>query len=413
MIGIHPVRTLFPDDSGPPFPNAMSQSAYLIAGARTPVGSLLGAFARVSATDLGAAAIRAALERSGRSAAEIDEVIMGNVIGAGVGQAPARQAALKAGLPDTIPAVTVNKVCGSGLKAAMIASQAIRCGDARIIIAGGMENMTAAPHLLTTLRSGQKLGDATLVDAMVHDGLTCSFRQCHMGMHAEHIARKFGVTRQDQDAYSARSQQRAARAQAAGWFREEIVGVKVPDRKGERIVDADEGIRGDSTVEILAGLRPVFDKAGTVTAGNASTISDGAAAVVVAGEEAAASAPWRFRILAAYTSGTAPEDLFIAPVYAIRGALEKCGRSIADVDLFEINEAFASQMVACVRELGLDEEKVNIAGGGISLGHPIGASGARVLVTLMHALRRNGQKTGVASLCLGGGNAVAMVIEAA
>lgn len=390
----------------------MSQHAYLVAGARTPIGSLLGGLSRVPATELGSIAIRAALERSGYGPGQIDEVIMGNVIGAGVGQAPARQAALRAGLPDTIPAVAVNKVCGSGLKAVMFASQAIRCGDAQTVIAGGMENMSAAPHLLNTLRQGQKLGDASLVDAMVHDGLTCSFRSCHMGMHAEHTARRFSVTRQDQDEFSARSQQRAAQAVREGWFRDEIVPVKIADRKGERIVDSDEGIRPETTVATLAGLRPVFDRSGTVTAGNASTISDGAAALVVVSEQVAASAPWKFRILAAHTSGTAPEDLFIAPVEAIRGALEKCGRQAGGIDLFEINEAFASQMVACIRELGLAEEKVNISGGGISLGHPIGASGARVLVSLMYALRRTGKTTGVASLCLGGGNAVAMVIEA-
>lgn len=390
----------------------MSPYAYLVAGARTPIGSLLGAFSKVSATDLGAVAVRAALQRSGHAGEQVDEVIMGNVLGAGVGQAPARQAALKAGLPETIPAVTVNKVCGSGLKAVMIASQAIRCGDASLIIAGGMENMSAAPHLLTTLRSGQKLGDSTLVDAMVHDGLTCSFRNCHMGMHAEHIARKYSVTREDQDRFSARSQQRAAAALRDGWFQDEIAPVSIQERKGERIVAVDEGVRPDTTAEGLAALRPVFDKNGTVTAGNASTISDGAAAVVVASEALADSAAWKFRILASHTSGTAPEDLFIAPVEAIRGALAKCGRSTGQIDLYEINEAFASQMVACVRQLELPEERVNIAGGGISLGHPIGASGARVLVSLMYALKRTGQKTGVASLCLGGGNAVAMVIEA-
>lgn len=391
----------------------MTANAYLIAGARTPVGSFQGSFGRLSATDLGGYAIKAAIERSGQSLASIDEVIMGNVIQAGVGQAPARQAALKAGLPDTIPAVTINKVCGSGLKAVMIASQAIRCGDASVIVAGGMENMSAAPHLVPALRGGVKFGDATIVDAMVHDGLTCSFRSCHMGLHAEHTARKFNVSRADQDQFALQSQQRAAAAVAQGWFREEIVPVVVADRKGSRTIEADEGIRADTTLEGLAGLRTVFDKTGTVTAGNASTLSDGAAALVVTSEAIAARAAWKFRILASHTSGTAPEDLFIAPVEAVRGALKKCGKSAAEVDLFEINEAFASQMVACIRELGLDQSRVNVSGGGISLGHPIGASGARVLVTLMHALRRTGGKMGVAALCLGGGNAVAMVIEAA
>ena len=367
----------------------------------------------MSAPDLGAVAIKAAVERSGLDFSRFDEVIMGNVITAGVGQAPARQAALKAGFPSTIPCVTINKVCGSGLKAVMIASQAIRCGDATAIVAGGMENMSAAPHFVSGIRGGIKLGDGKLVDAMVHDGLTCAFDSCHMGMHAEHIAKKFNVTRADQDEFSARSQQRAAAAVNQGWFAEEIAPVTVNERKGPRVVSADEGVRPDSTAEGLAKLKTVFDKTGSVTAGNASTLSDGAAAVIVVDEATAKLAPWRFKILASHTSGTEPKDLFIAPVEAIRGALKKAGIAIEKVDLFEINEAFASQMLACVRELKLDEAKVNIAGGGISLGHPIGASGARVLVTLMSALRREKKKIGVASLCLGGGNAVAMVIEAA
>ena len=388
-------------------------NSYIVSAARTPIGSFQGAFKTLSATELGADAVRAAIQRSGFSNEDIDEVIMGNVISAGVGQAPARQAALKAGLPTTIAAVTVNKVCGSGLKAVMLADQAIRCGDARVIVAGGMENMSAAPHLTFALRSGVKLGDATLTDAMVHDGLTCSFESCHMGMHAEHIAEKFSVSRQQQDEFAAVSQQRAAKAQSDGVFADEIVSVTVKHRKGETVVDADEGIRADTTAEGLAGLRTVFTKDGTVTAGNASTLSDGAAAVVVASEAAAATAPWKFKILASHTSGTDPQDLFIAPVTAVQGALDKAGLSTIDIDLFEINEAFASQMVACCNELKLDREKVNIYGGGISLGHPIGASGTRVLVTLTSALRKTGGKRGVAALCLGGGNAVAMVIEAA
>lgn len=388
-------------------------NSYLISGVRTPIGSFLGAYKSFSATDLGGVAVAGAIKHSGRELSEIDEVIMGNVLSAGVGQAPARQAALKAGLPPTIASVTINKVCGSGLKSVMFADQAIRCGDANLIVAGGMENMSGAPHLTFALRGGTKLGDASLVDAMVHDGLTCSFESCHMGMHAEHIANKFSVTRQDQDEFAATSQQRAAAAQKDGVFNEEIVPVTVKHRKGDIVVSEDEGIRADTTAEGLAGLRTVFDKEGTVTAGNASTLSDGAAALVVASESAAAAAPWRFKILSSHTSGTEPKDLFIAPVLAVQGALEKAGVSSDDIDLFEINEAFASQMVACVNELKLDREKVNIYGGGISLGHPIGASGARVLVTLIHALRRTGGKRGVASLCLGGGNAVAMVVEAA
>ena len=387
--------------------------SYIISGVRTPIGSFLSSFKSVSATDLGGVAVAGAMEKAGCTGDQIDEVIMGNVLSAGIGQAPARQAALKAGLPTSIAAVTVNKVCGSGLKAVMFADQAIRCGDANTIVAGGMENMSAAPHLSFAVRGGMKLGDISLVDAMVHDGLTCSFESCHMGMHAEHIGQKFSVTRQDQDEFAATSQQRAAAAQQQGVFADEIVPVTVKSRKGDTVVDQDEGIRADTTAEGLAKLRTVFDKEGTVTAGNASTLSDGAAAVVVASESAAASAPWKFKILSSFTSGTDPKDLFIAPVKAVSGALDKAGLSADDIDLFEINEAFASQMVACVKELKLDTDKVNIYGGGISLGHPIGASGARVLVTLIHALRRTGGKRGVASLCLGGGNAVAMVIEAA
>lgn len=387
-------------------------AAYLISGVRTPIGAFLGGLSSLSATDLGGIVVEQAIARSGVSADAIDEVIMGNVISAGVGQAPARQAALKAGLPNTIPAVTVNKVCGSGLKAVMLADQAIRCGDAAAIVAGGMENMSAAPHLAIGLRGGIKLGDIQMVDAMVSDGLTCSFESCHMGMHAEHIAKKFNVSRRDQDEFSLTSQQRAAKAMADAVFAEEIVPVVVKHRKGEKVVDTDEGPRPDTTLEGLSKLRAVFDREGSVTAGNASILSDGAAAVVIADESTANAAPWKFKILASHTSGTAPKDLFIAPVAAVNGALEKAGLTADDIDLFEINEAFASQMVACVRELKLDQGKVNIYGGGISLGHPIGASGARVLVTLLHALRRTGKQCGVASLCLGGGNAVAMVIEA-
>lgn len=385
--------------------------AYIISGVRTPIGSFLGGFATLSATDLGGVVVENAIAQSNVPVDKIDEVIMGNVIGAGVGQAPVRQAALKGGLPATIAAVTVNKVCGSGLKAVMFASQAIRCGDAAAIVAGGMENMSLAPHLAKGLRGGIKLGDAGLVDAMVADGLTCSFESCHMGLHAEHIAKKFDVTRGDQDQFALISQQRAAKAMADGVFADEIVPVTVKHRKGDKVIDTDEGPRPDTTLEGLAGLRAVFDREGSVTAGNASILSDGAAAVVVADEATAAAAPWKFKILASHTSGTEPKDLFIAPVEAVKGALAKATLTTDDIDLFEINEAFASQMVACMKELKLDNERVNIYGGGISLGHPIGASGARVLVTLMHALLRTGGKRGVASLCLGGGNAVAMVIE--
>jgi acetyl-CoA C-acetyltransferase len=386
-------------------------SSYLISGARTPIGSFLGGLSSISAPALGGVAIEAAMSRGKISVDDVDEVIMGNVIGAGVGQAPARQAALAAGLPNTIAAVTINKVCGSGLKAVMLADQAIRCGDASIIVAGGMENMSAAPHIARNLRGGIKLGDGTLTDAMVSDGLTCSFENCHMGMHAEHIAKKFDVTREQQDEFSAESQRRAAVAIESGVLVSEIVPVTVKHRKGDKVVDQDECVRADSTAEGLGKLRPVFDREGTVTAGNASTLSDGAAAVVVVDEAIAANAENKFRIIASHTSGTEPKDLFIAPVEAIRGALKKADLTLDQIDLFEINEAFASQMLACVKELELGSDNVNIWGGGISLGHPIGASGARVLVTLMNALTQTDKRIGVASLCLGGGNAVAMVIE--
>ena len=385
-------------------------SSFIISAARTPIGSFQGALKTLSATDLGAVAVEAVVERSGLELGQINEVILGNVITAGVGQAPARQAALKAGLPPTISAVTINKVCGSGLKAVMLADQAIRCGDAAAIVAGGMENMTAAPHL-ARVRSGVKLGDTPLQDAMVLDGLTCSFEGCHMGLHAEHTAREYNVTRDMQDELALVSQQRAVQAIEEGVFSEEIVPVTVKSRRGETVVTNDEGPRPETTLEGLSGLRTVFDREGTVTAGNASTLSDGAAAVLVVDEEMAQSADWKFRIVASCTSGTEPKDLFIAPVLAVRDAVEKAGWTLDDVDLYEINEAFASQIVACINELELDRSRVNIYGGGISLGHPIGASGARVLVTLIHALRRTGGQRGVASLCLGGGNAVAMAIE--
>ncbi|MCH2178155.1 MAG: acetyl-CoA C-acetyltransferase [Mariniblastus sp.] len=387
-------------------------SSYIVSGVRTPIGSFQGGFKSLSATDLGAVAIQGAIQQSCVPIDQVDEVIMGNVITAGVGQAPARQAALKAGLPNSIAAVTINKVCGSGLKAIMFADQAIRCGDARAIVAGGMENMTATPHL-ARVRAGVKLGDTPLQDSMVLDGLTCSFEACHMGLHAEHTAKKFNVTREMQDELALKSQQRAVEAIKLGAFDDEIIPVTVKSRRGETIVSEDEGPRAETTLEGLSGLRTVFDRQGTVTAGNASTLSDGAAAVMVVDQATAESADWKFKIVANFTSGTEPKDLFIAPVLAVRGVIEKAGWTVDDVDLFEINEAFASQMVACLNELELDQSKVNIYGGGISLGHPIGASGARVLVTLIHALRRTGGHRGIASLCLGGGNAVAMAVAAA
>jgi acetyl-CoA C-acetyltransferase len=387
--------------------------AFLLAAARTPIGKFLGSLAEMSAPQLGAIAIREALQRAHADPARIDEVILGNVLQAGVGQNPARQAALKAGLPDSIAAFTVNKVCGSGLKAVMLAAQAIRAGDGDLLVAGGAESMSRAPHLLFGTRMGWKYGDQKAVDAMIHDGLWCAFEGWHMGEAAEHIAQKCNVTRADQDRFSAQSQQRAARAWEKGAFTAEVVPVTIGSGGKARVLSQDEGIRGDTTADALARLRPSFREGGTVTAGNASTLSDGAAAVVVGSNRAAEKLGVRplARIVAYATSGVAPRDIFIAPVLAVRQVLDRAGLKLGDIDLFELNEAFAAQMLACGKELGLDESKVNVHGGAIALGHPIGASGTRVLVTLLYALRQQGLKRGLASLCLGGGNAVAMIVE--
>jgi acetyl-CoA C-acetyltransferase len=386
---------------------------YLLSAARTPIGKYLGAFADVPAPDLGAAALREALRRAGAPAAQVGEVIMGNVLQAGVGQNPARQAALKAGLPDTIAAFTVNKVCGSGLKAVMLAAQAIRAGDAELIAAGGMESMSRAPYLLFGARQGWKFGDQKVVDAMVHDGLWCAFECWHMGEAAEHIAAKCGVSRAEQDRFALQSQKRAAAAWERNAFAAEIVPVTVGSGAKAKSVARDEGLRPDTTAEGLAKLRASFKEGGTVTAGNASTLSDGAAALVVGTRQAAdrLGAKPMARVVAYATSGVAPKDIFIAPVAAVRQVLEKAGLRMGDIDLFELNEAFAAQMLACGKELGLDESRVNFNGGAIALGHPIGASGARVLVTLLYAMEARGAKRGLAALCLGGGNAVAMVVE--
>ena len=387
--------------------------AFVLAGARTPVGRFLGELKDVPAPELAAVAIRASLERAGLAADDVNDVILGNVVSAGMGQAPARQAALKAGIPHHVPATTVNMVCGSGLKAVMLASQEVRLGEAEVVVAGGMENMSRAPHLLRGSREGLRLGDATLDDAVVRDGLWCSTEDCHMGIHAESTAQEAGLTRADLDEYAVRSQRLAAAAAAAGDFADEIAPVTIPGRKEDRIVSVDEGPRPGTTTEGLARLRPVFDAAGMVTAGNASPLSDGAAAVIVAGEEVAArsTAPWKARIVASYTSGLEPSQLFVAPVEAVRGVLDRAGLTLSEIDLFEINEAFASQMLACIRQLNLDLDRVNVAGGAIALGHPIGASGARVLVTLLAAMARRNVRRGLATLCLGGGNAVALIVE--
>ncbi|HTK74202.1 MAG TPA: acetyl-CoA C-acetyltransferase, partial [Gemmataceae bacterium] len=377
--------------------------AFILAAARTPVGKFLGELSELTAPQLGAVALKEALARAKAPPERIDEAIFGNVLQAGVGQNPARQVALKAGLPDTISAVTVNKVCGSGLQAVMQAAQAIRAGDAEIVAAGGIESMSRAPHLLFGARTGWKYGDQKVVDSVVHDGLTCAFENCGMGEAAEYIAAKCGVSRADQDRYAARSHQRAAAALQSGAFAEEVVPVAVGSGPKAKTVTRDEGIRPETTAAILAKLRPSFKADGSVTAGNSSQLSDGAAAVIV-GTDAAAS---RFgvrplaRILAYATRGVAPKDLFIAPVSAVRMVLDKAKLRLGDIDLFELNEAFAAQMLACGKSLELNDDRVNVHGGAIALGHPIGASGARVLTTLLYAMKHRGAKRGLASLCLG------------
>lgn len=388
--------------------------AFILSAVRTPIGKFLGELSDVPATRLGAVAVAESLRRAGAKPEQVDEVIMGNVVQAGEGQAPARQAALFAGLPPTVAAFAVNKVCGSGLKAVMLAAQAVRAGDANLVVAGGMESMSNAPFLLPGARKGYKYGDQKAVDALVCDGLWCAFANWGMGEAAEHIATRCAVTRADQDRFSAQSHRRAAAAWEGGAFAAEVVPVTVGSGAKARTVARDEGIRPDTTAEGLAKLRPAFKAdGGTVTAGNASQLSDGAAAAVVASGRAVEQlgAKPLARVVSYATSGVHPKDIFIAPVGAVRGALEKAKLSLADIDLFELNEAFAAQMLACGKELGLDESKVNVHGGAIALGHPIGGSGARVLATLVHALHRHGKRYGLASLCLGGGNAVAMVVE--
>src|SRR5579884_1034674 len=387
--------------------------AFLLSAARTPIGKYLGSLADVPAPQLGAVAITEALRRARVPSEQVEEVILGNVIQAGVGQNPARQAALKAGLPESIAAFTVNKVCGSGLKAVMLATQAIRAGDADLIVAGGIESMSRAPYLLFGARAGWKYGDQKAVDAMIHDGLWCAFEGWHMGEAAEHIASKCNVSRGEQDRFSVQSQQRAAEAWQKGAFSAEVVPVTVGSGAKAKVVARDEGMRPETTLETLAKLKPSFRDGGTVTAGNASMLSDGAAAVAVGSARAAERLGTKpmARIVAYATSGVAPKDIFIAPVLSVRKVLEKGNLRMQDIDLFELNEAFAAQMLACGKELKLDESKVNVNGGAIALGHPIGASGARVLVTLLFALEQRGLKRGLASLCLGGGNAVAMVVE--
>lgn len=386
-------------------------NAYLLAGCRTPIGKLLGSLSSIPATKLGAVAVGEAVRRAGLPVDAVDDVIMGNVLSAGLGQAPARQAALHGGLPATVSALTINKMCGSGLKAVMLADQAIRCGDARVVVAGGMESMSQAPFLIQGARAGWKFGEQTVRDSMQYDGLWCAFEDMAMGAEADYIAETRGVSRADQDAFSVESHRRAA--ERAGRALDEIVPVTIAGRKGDTIVSVDEGPRPDTTLEGLAKLRPSFGSSGTVTAGNASQISDGAAALVVASEDVAreSRSPLKARIVATAVSGVEPKEIFIAPVTAVEKVLAKARLTMADIDLVELNEAFAAQALACMRPLEATADKTNVHGGAIALGHPIGASGARVLVTLMYALAERGLKRGLVSLCLGGGNAVAVIIE--
>lgn len=385
--------------------------AVILSARRTPIGRFLGGLAGIPAPMLGAAAIKSAIKHAKVDAGEVDEVIMGNVITAGLGQAPARQAALHAGIPAKVAALTVNKVCGSGLKAAMLAAQGIRLGDTTVVVAGGQENMSRAPFLVEGVRQGIKFGDQKFIDAMLTDGLTCAMENCHMGLHAEHTAATDSVSREDQDAFAAESQQRAAKAQQDGAFDNEIEPVDGGKRVG--MVTQDEGVRADTTAEGLGKLRPAFTKDGSVTAGNASTLNDGAAAVVMCSADYAEGKKLKpmARVVASATAGVEPKDLFIAPAFAVEMAAEKAGVKVADIELFELNEAFAAQSLACMRRLKLDGSNVNIHGGAIALGHPIGGSGARCLVTLLHAMQQRGAKLGCVSLCLGGGNAVAMIVE--
>ena len=397
----------------------LSRQPVIVAAARTPIGKFLGALSTLSAPDLGAVAIREALRRSGIPAEEVQEVIMGNVVQGGVGQAPARQAALKAGLPPAVSALTINKVCGSGLKSVMLASQAIKAGDAQIIIAGGQESMSNAPYYVYGMRNGVKLGDQQMVDGVVKDGLWCASCDVHMGGHAEYTAKKANLTRQMQDDFAVKSHQKAVKAIEGGKFKAEIAPVEISSRKGPTVVDTDEGPRKDTTAETLAKLRPAFPGKGgasddlSVTAGNASSLNDGGAALVVTSEEYARANGIEIlaRVTGYATGGTEPKDLFFAPIMAVQNLMKKQGTKIGDYDLVEANEAFAAQALANGQGLGWDWDRVNVHGGAIALGHPIGASGARVLTTLLHALRDRNKSTGIATLCLGGGDAVALSVE--
>ena len=392
----------------------MKQSVILSA-VRTPTGKFLGALKEFTAPQLGALAVREAVARAGIDPASVDECIMGNVIQAGNGQNPARQAALNGGLADHVAALTINKVCGSGLKAVMLAAQGIATGDIEIAVAGGMESMSNAPYLVPRLREGLRMGNGQLIDSMINDGLWCSFENCHMGISGETVAEMYQVGRGEQDSYAAESHRKAAHATSEGWFKDEILPISIPQKKGNPLlVDKDEPIRADTTAESLGTLKAAFKKEGTVTAGNAPGVNDGAAALVVTSEERARSLGKTpiARIIGQATSGLAPKMVMMTPVEAVRKVSKKIGWDLKDVDLFEINEAFSVQAVAVMRELGIDPSRVNVHGGAVALGHPIGASGARVLTTLLYAMKRRGARRGIAALCLGGGNGVALAVEA-
>jgi acetyl-CoA C-acetyltransferase len=396
-----------------------TRTPVIVAAARTPIGKFLGGLSALQAPELGAIAIRAALQRAKVDVADVEEVIMGNVLQGGVGQAPARQALIKAGIPATVSAMTVNKVCGSGLKAVMLAAQAIKAGDRQVVVAGGQESMSNAPYYMYGMRGGVKLGDQQLVDGMIRDGLWCAFCDVHMGGHAEYTAKKAGVSRQQQDEFAAASHKKAIAAQSAGKFKAEIAPVEIKNRKGVTVVDTDESPRADSTAESLAKLKPAFATPAvpanemTVTAGNASSLNDGGSAVVVVSEAYAKEhgIPIMARITGYATGGTEPQDLFFAPIVAVKNLMQLTGKKIGDYDLIEANEAFASQAIADGQGLGWDWNRVNVNGGAIALGHPIGASGARVLTTLLYAMQDRGAKTGLATLCLGGGDAVALSVS--
>ena len=390
----------------------MPVEVVIVSAARTPVGSFLGALSSLPASKLGEVAIRAALERAGVAADEVDEVILGHVLQAAAGQGPARQAAMGAGIPKEIPAWSLNQICGSGLRAVAIAAQQIALGDARIVVAGGQESMSQAPHA-QQLRSGQKMGDLAFIDTMIRDGLWDAFNGYHMGQTAENIADRFQISRADQDAFAVASQHKAEAAQKAGRFDAEIAPVTIASRKGDIVVDTDEYVRHGATLEAMASLRPAFSKEGTVTAANASGLNDGAAALVLmrADDARARGLEPLARIVSSATAGVDPAIMGTGPIPASRKALEKAGWSVADLDLVESNEAFAAQSLCVLKELGLDPDKVNVNGGAIAIGHPIGASGARILTTLLHEMKRSGARKGLATLCIGGGMGVAMCVE--